>query len=71
MTTNDDAMNCPMCFGTSREPIMHSPKWGRKIEPMPPCPDCGGTGKRPQRPVVKPVPIRSTMQDASRTQTGV
>jgi DnaJ-class molecular chaperone len=41
----EKSTECPVCYGTGSEPVMHPVRGGEKIRPMPPCPECGGMGQ--------------------------
>jgi DnaJ-class molecular chaperone len=45
-TASPQPYDCLTCNGSGRETVMQPIKRGQKLE-MPPCPVCGGTGKKP------------------------
>jgi len=70
MSTHDK-QSCPTCFGTGRFPIVRPVHQYQKLEPLPVCSNCGGSGRLPPKPT-KPrgVPIKSKITEARRTRRG-
>lgn len=48
MNATDTTDRCEACFGIGTEAKMQAVVFGHPIKPMPICPICKGTGKKPK-----------------------